>query len=511
MASLSITLSQGCAAGSGVITLSSISPIAGATADITYDWQVLAADGTDYGGSVDLADLPLSAGVPNGVYSVVVHAQDGANSFSSPVYSKTLACAAVGLNLDGLTSTNETATLGDGTASIQASGGQEPMVATIASESLSQPAINGNPALFSDLAAGTYTLRITDDTGDYVEGTATVAAYIPPVVGCLDPYATNFNADATAPGSCDYDPLWRSAWQPMAVRVAAVAGQTAAYLDATLRIGFRTGHPLAGIRPLSLPLALRATVGPDGFATFRIGPYLRGRLGADDGHGSRRLDLNSATATTDDLFVGYELRRATGELLEHGYAVNAAVPDDELINHFELTPFTRLPLWPGFDDYKVPFLTVAGSGRYGIIQLLATNKFDTVLMPCPSNPLPVAWLAPGGGFGYWVFSGRPQLGDEVEDSQGYNEALTGERRYSQRGASRRTVQASSGAFAGADLLEGLRTLWASPQAWYQPVLGGPWVAITLEGGSVPAGRMGPGRRELSISFTEASARYAQGQ
>lgn len=331
-------------------------------------------------------------------------------------------------------------------------------------------------------------------------------------VGCNDEYAGNYDPAVTQPdpASCTYAPAWRSAWGPagMPVRVAAQAGQQEAFIVARLRIGFRDGHPLAAGRPLGAPLELTATVGPDGYATFRLGHYLRSALGVEDGEGGRLLDLNSSTATTDDLFVGYELRRVTGELLSHGYALNAAVPDEQI--QAVLSPFSVIPQWIGFDDF-VSVLSSQSAGRYGIIDDSTTGSRQRRLMPCPPNPLPVAWLAPGSGIGHWVFQGRPQLGDDIDEGSTYQEPETGERRWSDRGAGRRTITASSGVFKGADLMEGLRTLWRSPQVWYRPKPAGPWVPVTLEGGSFPAGRMGLLKQQVNISFTQAAPEWAQGQ
>lgn len=335
-----------------------------------------------------------------------------------------------------------------------------------------------------------------------------------PVVGCQDEYATDYDPTATQAGSCSYSVNWRSAWGPegVAVRVAAVAGQVEAFVTATLRAGFRDGHPLAAERPLADVATLRATVGPDGYATFILGPYLRPLLGAADGAGGYRYDLNSATAYGADLYVGYELRRTTGELLEHGYALNAAVPDSWLPSSGRLSPFEVLPLWSGFDDYRLPLVTDYNLSQYGeLLNEAAGYLTPTTRLPCPPNPLPVAWLAPGGGYGYWVLQGKTQLTDAVSDGQQYQEALTGELRYSERGASRRTYQASSGVFKGPGLAEGLATLWRSPQVWLQPVVGGPWVPVTIGSGEFPVRRIGVLRIEFTITFTEAAAQYAQGQ
>ena len=427
--------------------------------------------------------------------------------------------ATVSLQLDATSATAETAAGGDGTATIQASGGTAPLTAALVELSLSQPATAGQPTAFSGLPSSRYTLRVTDSStpAQVVQAEVTVRPYTPELTGCQDEYADNYDPAATDGGAaaCTYAPRWRSAWGPqgVAVRVPALPGQVQAFTTAKLRIGFRPGHSLAADRPLGEPLVLRATVGPDGYATFWLAPYLWPALGAEDGQGGYRLDLNSPTATTSDLFTGYELRRVTGELLEHGYALNAAVPDAQLLTGPDhvLSPFAgRLPVWPGF-EYNAAYLNRRDLGQYGIIDAGPVLDLEYLLQPCPANPVPVAWLAPGGGFGYWVFAGRPQLGDEVGESQAFTEPATGQRRYSQRGEARGTITASSGVFNGPTFGEGLRTLWASPQVWYQPVLGGEWVAVTLEGGSFPVRRMGLARTEVSITLTHAVPHFSQGQ
>ena len=512
MALLTATTSSACQGAQGIITLSQV-----AAGHARYYWTVIDAGNTDFGGDVDPSQLPYELPVPNGDYSVRVYADDNGPISASTTRPYSLACTGGGtvpgaLLLDSLTNTDETAAGNDGTATIQASGGTPPLTATLVELSLSQAVTSGVPVTFSGLPASTYTVRVTDSTAptaQQVGGTVTVAAYSPPIIGCTDEYATDYDPAATVAGACSYVPRWRSAWGPtgLAVRVAAVPGQAVAYVEARLRVGFRPGHPLAGVRPLGAPLTLRATIGPDGYATFVLGPYLRPLLGAPDGAGGYRLDLNSPTATTTDLYVGYELRRPTGELLEHGYALNAAVPDEAFATNTLLTCFDLVPVWPGF-SLPTSWLSNTGAGAYGQV---ATGLGAAVDMPCPANPLPVAWLNPQGGFDLWVFSGRPVLADVVGDGQRYREADTGESRWSERGESRRTYTASSGPFRGAEMAEGLATLARSPQVWVQPVAGAAWVPVTIDAGTFPVQRWGVQRNEVSITFTTARAEYSQGQ
>ena len=530
MASLSVSIAQGCDATGGVFTLSQADPAPGAGPNLTYSWKVLDASGVDYGGPFDPSVLPVTAsGLPDGTVTLRVMAvdTDGSSSYFSQLFTRTVDCGGGSptepgaLMLDSLSHTDETASLDDGTATIQASGGLAPLTATVVETGATQAATSGQPVTFPGLAPSFYTLQVMDSTAptpQVVGGQVEVLPYAEPTPGCLDEYADNYNPAATSSdNSCTYTPRWRSAWQFMEVRVPAVAGQLTGYIAAELRIGFRPGHRLADERPLGAPLKLRATVGPDGYAIFRLGPYLRPQLGAADGAGGYRLDLNSATATLGDLYVGYELRRPTGELLEHGYALNSAVPDTQLQEGTVLNPFwPLLPNWPGFEDYPVSqlYTTPLGSTYLpgtGFVQSNGLADYDTTTLPCPLNPLPVAWLAPNGGFGYWCFSGRPTLGDTAGDGQQYREASTGQQRLSDPGDSYQTYKATSGVFRGDALLTGLRTLWRSPQAWVQLVPGGEWVPIVVERGTREVGRMGVLKNEVPISFQLAAPEWAQGQ
>ena len=505
---LHFTLSHGCQNGTGFIKLESFT---GAPVNADRAWRVLDSNGQDFGTSFGSGSLPTAGGLADETYTVSASADDGTYAYNSGEQTVVIACVGTpgALVLDSLSHTDETAAGHDGTATIQASGGVAPLTARVVELSLTQSATSGQPVTLGPLPASDYTVQITDSSTPPVTvgGPIEVRPYTAPVTGCLDEYATNYDPLATVAGACSYAPTWRSAWGPagVAVPVAAVAGQTAAYIEASLRIGFRPGHPLAEFRPLGEALKLRATVAPNGYAVFRLGPYLRPQLGAADGEGGYRLDINEQTV--DDFYVGYELRRSTGELLEHGYALYAARPDAELVEGTVLTAFERVPTWPGY-SWKRAQLRSSSAGRYATIAEVYLNY---VTLPCPPNPLPVAWLNPQGGWDYWVFQGRPLRGDSTDEGQTYTEAGTGQRRYSERGATRRTVKTTSGVFKGEALLAGLRTLWASPQAWYQPTPSSDWVAITIEGGQRDVGRMGVLRNELAISFTEAAPQYVQGQ
>lgn len=77
----------------------------------------------------------------------------------------------------------------------------------------------------------------------------------------------------------------------MAIQVPAKIGQVEAYVAAELFIGFWDGYPLNFLRLLDEPIKLRASIGPDGFATFKLRPYLRTQLGVSDGLGGTSAKL----------------------------------------------------------------------------------------------------------------------------------------------------------------------------------------------------------------------------
>jgi hypothetical protein len=176
-----------------------------------------------------------------------------------------------------------------------------------------------------------------------------------------------------------------------------------------------------------------------------------------------------------------------------------------------LTPFLNLfPVWHGF-DFPVPTGAITPGGVHGYLEQQPFQD-DQLLLPCPPNPLPVRWLAPGGGYGHWVFQGRPVLGDSVGEGQAYREASSGQQRYSDPGDAYQTYKASSGVFKGESLLAGLRTLWRSPQAWVQLEPGGEWLPIVLpRGDRSEIARIGVRRQELVLNFSLAAPEWAQGQ
>ncbi|RPD45821.1 hypothetical protein DNI29_16865 [Hymenobacter sediminis] len=216
--------------------------------------------------------------------------------------------------------------------------------------------------------------------------------------------------------------IWAGLWAPggIPVTVSPQAEEAPAFVEADLYAGFPEGHPLAANRPLTFVSAVRATVAPSGVATLNLAPYLRSEVGALLSSGSRRLDLNSLTAQTEDVYVGYQLTMG-GQIIAQGYALNSVLSTEQLVAYVagrKLSPFGNvLPLWPGY-EYQVSrlradFTVEAVKGGPGL-----SGGGAYIYMPCPRYGLPVAWLSPEGGFGYWVFSGQPVHGDEVGEGQG---------------------------------------------------------------------------------------------
>ncbi|GGG34153.1 hypothetical protein [Hymenobacter glacieicola] len=338
---------------------------------------------------------------------------------------------------------------------------------------------------------------------------STACGYTPPGGGGGGGTDPDPDPDPT-PGP-EPDSQWGSLWAPEGIPVTAEpAGPDApAFVAADLYAGFPAGHPLAADRPLTFVAALRATVAPSGVAMFNLAPYLRSEVGALLPSGSRRLDYNSATALTEDLYVGYSLTRG-GVTLARGYALNGVLSEQQLSAWpagRPLTPFGGVvPVWPGY-SFASPQRTATGVVP---VEPSASGQ-RLVHLPCPRYGLPVVWLSPEGGYGYWVFSGQPAYGDDVGEGQPYIEAGTQELRYSSRAASRATVEAYSGVFSERAFVEGLRTLRRAVQAWYQPEADGPWVPIVLKGGAFPAYREGRRRYEATVQFSEAKAIAVQGQ
>jgi hypothetical protein len=412
-----------------------------------------------------------------------------------------------------------------GRVQILVSGGTAPLQVSI-------PGITAAPVPLNEdgfvevegLAPDVYTADIFDSSTPVqrVLVPFNIPAFVAPVVGCFDEEAQNYDPLVTEPDNslCVFAPQWRSLWPALAVPVVLSTDPLPAYITAELYAGLPPGHPKADARPLRFLATLRATVSPrTGTAMVDVAPYLRPLFGALQSDGSRRLDINGLDAFGDDLYSYFRLK-VGGVAIRSGYVLNSALPEAALVPFTEqgvpLTPFgRRIPAWPGF-AFPVPLVVTAENGRYGYVVEDSTLVNEDagvglVHLPCPRNPVPVRWFSQEGGYGHWVFSGRPVHGDAIDEGQLYTEAGTGELRYSDPGLARRTLQVSSGPFSGRTLVEGLRTLRRAVQVWYQPELGGPWVPVVLARGTFPAYRDGVHKYQFDVVFTEAVPQYAQGQ
>lgn len=371
----------------------------------------------------------------------------------------------------------------------------------------------------ASLPPDTYAIQVSDSAGCFVglnrEITVVVPATPPAVVrGCMDSEARNYNSMANeSDGSCLFTPRFVGLWALGGIPVSVAPTSLAGFVTAEIYAGFVTGHPLNAGNPERLVATVRATVSPrTGVATLDIAPYLRAEVGALQSDGTRRLDLNSPGAFSADLYTGFSVFVA-GQRQARGYALNSAATEAELAGvamGAPLTPFgALLPRWAA---YPFPVATLATAGRFGQVTQQAATYSGTlrpVFRPAPCHGLPVAWLTPAGGWGHWVFAGRPQYADEIGEAQYYTEAGTYEKRAASMGPSYRAIEASAGPFAGRDLVEGLRTLRRSVQAWYKP--GAEWVAITKPTGNFPAYREGVTKYDFVIKFTEARPVAVQGQ
>lgn len=412
---------------------------------------------------------------------------------------------------------------GKGSVVLDTAGGTAPLTVSIPALTQAPLQLNANGAIsLADVPAGSYVAQVAD-SGDPVQRLSVpfvVLPYLPPVVGCFDEEALNYDPLVTQPDNalCVYAPQWRSLWPSLEVPVVLPTDSALPpFVRLDLYAGRPVGHPEEGSRPLAFVTSLRATVAPrTGVATVDVAPYLRTLLGALQSDGSRRLDLNSLEAFGSDLYTYFRLKLGD-RTMQSGYVLNAAPLDfTPHLAGVPLTPFgLRIPAWPGFSE-PMALLITSENGRFGYV--VGTEDWSNedadvlpVFMPCPQNPVPVRWLSPEGGYGHWVFSGRPIVGDTIGEGQTYQEAGTAETRYSDAGQARRTLQLSTGVFGGRNLVEGLRTLRRAVQVWYQPEVGGAWVPVTLPRGSWPAYRVGQPRYEFSVTMTEAAPQYVQGQ
>ncbi|UOQ53063.1 hypothetical protein [Hymenobacter cellulosivorans] len=410
----------------------------------------------------------------------------------------------------------------NGSVDVWTSGGKPPIKAYVAGVTAADLTLTDGMGTIA-APPGLYTVQVADSSTPALRAFREfrIPPYVAPIIGCDDEEASNYNPLATQRDNslCVYTSRWRSLWPSLPIDVVVQDEVATTYVTAELYAGLIPGHPHEADRPLVFVTTLRATISPrTAVARFDVAPYLRPLMGALGSDGVRRLDINSPTAFSDDLYTYYRLK-VGAKTIESGYVLNAALADLSLhtTSPVPLTPFGKmLPFWPGY-SFPLSVLNFTGLGRYAFVTEVDPGEYEElgvhgVFMPCPTHGLPVRWVSPEGGYGYWVFAGKHQYGDDISDGATYTEAGTGEQRYSSPGVARRTVQVSTGPFRGRELVEGLRTLRRSPQVWYQPGgVGSEWVPVVVNRGAFPAYREGQTRYEFSVSFTEAAPQYTQGQ
>lgn len=70
-------------------------------------------------------------------------------------------------------------------------------------------------------------------------------------------------------------------------------------------------------------------MGLNGEATFNLAPYLQSEVRALQADGSRRLDINSDSAQTQDRYVGYQLVLGN-RVLARSYALDSVLSTQQL-------------------------------------------------------------------------------------------------------------------------------------------------------------------------------------
>ncbi|MBA9076079.1 hypothetical protein [Rufibacter quisquiliarum] len=163
--------------------------------------------------------------------------------------------------------TNPTsATSSDGAATLLASGG----AAAYEYRLLPSGPWVGSP-VFAALSQGAYSFQVRDSLGALASAQVTLAAPVPPVYGCTDRAATNYNPEAnTDDGTCDYPvPMTATLPAPLtvvgnpveAVLVSGPMGTPAAKATAEITLGEMADGSALTVNGVSLTFSLEPEAG----------------------------------------------------------------------------------------------------------------------------------------------------------------------------------------------------------------------------------------------------------
>jgi hypothetical protein len=296
-----------------------------------------------------------------------------------------------------------------------------------------------------------------------------------------------------------------------------------AVVSRTLRPGFPPTHPIAIADPSltqgTYPTVdLRAT-NRGGGGLFDIATYCRARLVS-----TREPQPEDPSGRLWAARLGFG--NATDYFLDSGLSLNQLLG---LANGpYLLSPFRALlPYWGAVWGYRTYYLQYQHTYELYTIRMIDVDNtievsfedgsdstsIPTVSMPCPTYPLPICWLSPEGGEGFWIFSARHTYSLSVDEGETYFDVNNTERILS-RGDVRDVVSVESGYLPDPALYEGLRTIYSTPQAWAYvgnyTTAEGEWRPIIIEGGEYVDYRSGEKQRQVALRFRFADPIPIQG-
>ena len=206
--------------GADALTLTQADLAPGASLPVSYEWLITDSAGMAYGRAFSESDIPLSVNaLPAGSYASRVTAVDADNaSYASRPFSFTLSGPAVtcDLALTNLVTTRPATTGGLGYLDFIASTTHGPVQVVVTAvpgnQYVTSQAVPGDGTVQRlSIGPGDYLLSATDQASCSTSQLFAIGDYaVPPVLGCTDPNATNYDPNATQDnGSCEYAPVVR--------------------------------------------------------------------------------------------------------------------------------------------------------------------------------------------------------------------------------------------------------------------------------------------------------------